>query len=59
MSLSDAVRYILTIPTNVLLIISSSLGLLLLRGTETFAVVFVRGHYHVSQATATLVLLCW
>jgi MFS family permease len=56
MSLSEAVRYILRIPTNVLLIIGSSLGYFFFAGLQTFAVVFVRGHYHASQATATLVL---
>jgi MFS family permease len=56
MSLSDAVRYVLRIPTNTLLIISSSLGYFFFAGLQTFAVVFVRGHYHASQATATLVL---
>ncbi len=56
MSLADAVRYILRIPTNVMLIIGSSLGYFFFAGLQTFAVVFVRGHYHASQATATLVL---
>ncbi|MGD1057436.1 MAG: MFS transporter [Solirubrobacteraceae bacterium] len=56
MSIGDAVRYILSIPTNVMLIIGSSLGYFFFAGLQTFAVVFVRGHYHASQATATLVL---
>ena len=56
MSLKSAVRYVLRIPTNVTLIIGSALGYFFLAGLSTFAVVFVRGHYHVSQATATLVL---
>jgi MFS family permease len=56
MSLADSIRYILKIPTNVLLIISSSLGYYFFAGLETFAVVFVRGHFQASQATATLVL---
>jgi MFS family permease len=56
MSLGDAVHYILRIPSNVLLIIGSSLGYFFFAGLQTFAVVFVRGHYHASQATATLVL---
>jgi MFS family permease len=56
MSLGAAVRYILSIPTNVLLILGSSLGYFFFAGLQTFAVVFVRGHYHASQATATLVL---
>jgi MFS family permease len=56
MRLAQAVRYILRIPTNTLLIISSSLGYFFFAGLQTFAVVFVRGHFHASQATATLVL---
>ncbi len=56
MSLRAAVRYILSIPTNMLLIIGSSLGYFFFAGLQTFAVVFVRGHYHASQATATLFL---
>jgi sugar phosphate permease len=56
MPISAAVRYILSIPTNALLIIGSALGYFFFAGLQTFAVVFVRGHYHASQATATLVL---
>jgi MFS family permease len=56
MPLQRAVRYVLRIPTNVTLIVGSALGYFFLAGLSTFAVVFVRGHYHVSQATATLVL---
>jgi MFS family permease len=52
----DAVRYVLSIPTNVLMIISSSLGYFYFSGLSTFALLFVRGHYHASQATAELVL---
>jgi MFS family permease len=56
MSLGAAVRYIMSIPSNLLLIVGSSLGYFFFAGLQTFAVVFVRGHYHASQATATLVL---
>ena len=56
MPLIDAVRYILSIPTNTLLIISSSLGYFFFSGLETFATVFVRSHFHTSQGGATLVL---
>jgi MFS family permease len=56
MSLSEAVRYVLSIPTNILMIISSSLGYFFFAGLQTFALVFIRGHYHASEATATLVL---
>jgi MFS family permease len=56
LGLVDSVRYILSIPTNILMIISSSLGYFFFSGLSTFALLFVRGHYHASQATATLVL---
>ena len=56
MSLLEAVRYTFAIPTNVLMIISSSLGYFFFSGLSTFALLFVRGHYHASQATAELVL---
>jgi MFS family permease len=56
MGLVPAVRYILSIPTNMLLIISSSLGYFYFAGLSTFALLFVRGHYHANQATAELVL---
>jgi MFS family permease len=56
LGLVAAVRYILRIPTNVLMIISSSLGYFYFSGLSTFALLFVRGHYHASQATAELVL---
>jgi MFS family permease len=56
LSLGAAVRYILSIPTNILLIISSSLGYFFFSGLTTFALLFVRGHYHINQATAELVL---
>jgi MFS family permease len=57
MSIVDAVRYILSIPTNMLLIIGSSLGYFFFAGLQTFGILFVRGHYHVSQATAELALV--
>jgi MFS family permease len=56
MPLTRAVRYILSIPTNVHLIISSSLGYFYFSGLSTFALLFVKGHYHVNQATAEVVL---
>jgi MFS family permease len=56
LGLVAAVRYILSIPTNVLMIVSSSLGYFYFAGLSTFALLFVRGHYHASQAAAELVL---
>ena len=56
MPLPVAVRYVLLIPTNLLLIIGSSLGYFFFAGLQTFAILFVRGHYQASQATPELVL---
>jgi MFS family permease len=56
MSLKRAFRYIMTIPSNVTMIIASALGYFFFAGLQTFAVLFVRAHYHASQGTATLVL---
>ena len=56
MGLVRAVRYILSIPSNVLLIVGSSLGYFYFAGLSTFALLFVKGHFHASQATAELVL---
>jgi MFS family permease len=38
------------------MIVSSSLGYFFFSGLSTFALLFVRGHYHASQATAQVVL---
>jgi hypothetical protein len=56
MTLASAVRYVLRIPTNVPLIIGSSLGYFFFAGLQTFVVLFIRGHYGVGQLTAELVL---
>ncbi len=57
MTLSRAVRYILRIPSNVMLIIGSSLGYFYFAGLQTFVLLFVEGHYGVGFATAESVLL--
>jgi MFS family permease len=56
MPLARAIGYTLKVPTNRNLIIGSALGYFFLSGLQTFAVLFIRGHYHTSQATAELVL---
>ena len=56
MGLVDSVRYIISIPSNLLMIIGSSLGYFYFAGLSTFALLFVKGHYHASQATAELAL---
>jgi MFS family permease len=56
MSLVRSIRYLFQIPSNALMIFGSSLGYFYFAGLQTFALLFVRGHYHASQATAELVL---
>jgi len=56
MSLADSLRYLFAIPSNVLMIVGSSLGYFFFAGLQTFALLFVKGHYHASQATSELVL---
>jgi MFS family permease len=51
-----SIKYILSIPTNLLMIASSALGYFFFSGLQTFAILFVRGHYHVGQLTAELSL---
>jgi MFS family permease len=57
MGLVRSTRYILAVPSNVLMIISSALGYFFFSGLQTFALLFIRGHYGVGQATSELVLL--
>jgi MFS family permease len=56
MGLPASVRYLFSIPSNVLMIAGSSLGYFYFAGLQTFALLFVKGHYHASQATAELAL---
>jgi MFS family permease len=51
-----SVRYLLAIPSNLLMIVGSSLGYFYFAGLQTFALLFVKGHYRASQAEAELVL---
>jgi MFS family permease len=56
MPLVRAIRYIVSIPSNVLMIAGSSLGYFYFAGLQTFALLFVKGHYHASQVEAELFL---
>ncbi|HUH80561.1 MAG TPA: MFS transporter [Solirubrobacteraceae bacterium] len=56
MGLLRSVRYLFEIPSNRLMIFGSSLGYFYFAGLSTFALLFVKGHYHASQAEAELVL---
>ncbi len=56
MKLPAAVRYVLSVPTNVALIIASALGYFFISGVLTFGVVFIRNQYSVGQSVATSLL---
>lgn len=56
-SLWWAVRYVLSIPTNRLLIVSSALGYFYFTGLETFAVEFLRGRFGLGQGAASSLLV--
>jgi predicted MFS family arabinose efflux permease len=51
-----AVRYVLSIPSYALLVLSSSLGYFFFAGLQTFVLLFMRGHYRIGQLTAELVV---
>ncbi|MGH3164869.1 MAG: MFS transporter, partial [Trebonia sp.] len=52
-----AVRYVLRIRTNLVLIIASACGYYFMAGVETFGTEFTREQYHLSQAVANLRLV--
>ncbi len=51
-----AVRYVLRVRTNLVLIVASALGYFYLNGIQTFGLVYFRGHYGISHSAATLLL---
>src|SRR5436305_2813400 len=57
MGLVAATRYILSIRTNVVLIVSSACGYYFLAGVQTFGVEFTTHQYGIDQALANLLLL--
>lgn len=56
LTLPQAIRYVLRIPTNCWLIAAAAAGYFFFAGMRTFALVFVRGHLSLGQSTATVVL---
>jgi predicted MFS family arabinose efflux permease len=56
-SLWWAVRYVLSVPTNVVLIVASALGYFFFAGLQTFAVVFLRSRFDLGQGVAGLLLI--
>lgn len=56
-SLWWAVRYALSIRTNLVLILASSLGYFFFSGVRTFGIAFAKGRFDLGQLSASLVLL--
>ncbi len=57
MRLWATMRYVLSVRTNLVLIVSSACAYFFLTGVETFGLEFAKGQYHVQQVVATLLLL--
>ncbi len=57
MSLPRVIRYVLSIRTNVLLVVASVCGYYFFSGLSTFGVSFVREHYGAGQAAASSITL--
>jgi len=57
MSMLQAVRYILAVPTNRVLIAASALAYFFFTGLQTFAVEFLRGRFGVGQAVASILVV--
>lgn len=55
--LAWAVRYVLAVPTNVVIIVASALCYFYVAGVQTFAIVFLRGKFDLSQELATVLLV--
>ncbi len=56
MDLPSVIRYVLRVPTNVVLVLASALGYFYFSGVQTFGVVFFRGWYGLSHGAATALL---
>ena len=57
LGLARGTRYIMSVHSNVMMIISQAFGYFYFQGLQVFALLFVRGHYHIGQFPAELVLL--
>ena len=53
----EAVRYVVAVRSNFALIVGSALGYFFFGGVETFALIYLEGHYGVGEGVATLVAL--
>jgi MFS family permease len=56
-SLWWAVRYVLSIRTNIVLVVGSSFGYFFFTGLSTFGVALLRGRFQIGQAVATLLIV--
>ncbi len=56
-SLWWAIRYVLSIRTNVLLIIASGLGYFFFSGLRAFGMIFITQHYGISRSTASALVI--
>jgi predicted MFS family arabinose efflux permease len=52
-----AIKYVLSVRTNVAIVVASSLAYLFLAGLQTFAVELMRSRYHLGQASASAILV--
>lgn len=52
-----AVRYVLRVRTNVVIIVVSALGYFFFSGLRSFAILFAKHHYGLSKSSATLLIL--
>ncbi|HET8979898.1 MAG TPA: MFS transporter [Solirubrobacteraceae bacterium] len=57
MPIMQAVRYVLRVRTNLIIIVASALAYLFFAGVQTFAVELMRTRYHLGQATASGLLI--
>ncbi|MEO6955122.1 MAG: MFS transporter, partial [Antricoccus sp.] len=57
LSMWEALRYILSIRTNLALILASALGYFYFTGLQTFAIIYFHGRYGLSQSASTNVLV--
>jgi sugar phosphate permease len=52
-----AIRYVLRIRTNVIIIVASALGYFFFTGLRSFAIIYVTGHYGLTKSIASLLVL--
>lgn len=55
MPIQRAIRYILRIPSNVALIVSSALGYFFFAGLKTFGILFIGSHFHMGTAVVSVI----